>query len=113
MYSLKSAQLKGLTPPLNRANFLSEYCAANLKMWAFPGLFFYLFFSFFLVNCRITIDKFTMVNDDRKEEGKVCNVTLHVIRKSPSLPGFKPGMPRENAIALPLVPPPHPECFVN
>ena len=60
---------------------------------------------------------------NRKEDGRVC--TVHVIRKSPtpsenwltailnwkkpkSDPGFEPGLPRQNAIALSLVPPPLP-----
>ena len=62
---------------------------------------------------------------NRKEEGRVCTVLLYVIRKSPtpsenrltailngkkpkSNPGFEPGLPRQDAIALPLVPPPLP-----
>ena len=64
---------------------------------------------------------FTLLNDVRKEEGRVCYVLLHLIRKSPTLgeidcnselkmlksvSGFEPGLPRQNAIALPLVPPP-------
>ena len=69
-----------------------------------------------------------MMIGNRKEEGRVCTVLLHVIRKSPtpsenrltailnwkkpkSEPGFKPGLPRQNAIALPLVPPPLPQDF--
>ena len=48
----------------------------------------------------------------RKEEGRVCTVPLHVIKKGPtpseSYPGFEPGLPRQNDIALPLVPPPFP-----
>ena len=54
---------------------------------------------------------------NRKEEGRVL---IHIIRKSPthrltailnrqkpkSVPGFEPDLPRQNAIALPLVPPP-------
>ena len=56
-----------------------------------------------------------------KEEGRVCTVILHVIRKKQtpiqnrltailnckepeSIPGFEPSLPRQNAIALPLVP---------
>ena len=66
-----------------------------------------------------------MMIGNRKEERRVCTILLHVIRKSPtptenrlaffssellskSNPGFKPGLPRQNAIALPLVPPPLP-----
>ena len=64
-----------------------------------------------------------MMIGSRKEEGRVCTVLLHVIRKSPtpsenrltailkkpkSDPGFEPGLPRQNAIALPLVPLPLP-----
>ena len=61
----------------------------------------------------------------KKEEERVCTVQLHVIRKSPrpsenrltaflnwkkptSDLGFVPGLPRQNAIPLPLVPPPLP-----
>ena len=60
-----------------------------------------------------------------KEEVRVCFILLNGIRKSPtasekrltaipnwkkpkSVPGYKPGLPRQNAIALPLVPPPLP-----
>ena len=63
-----------------------------------------------------------------KEEGRECTVLFHVIRKSQtpsdntltailnwkkpkSVPRFKPGLPRQNAIVLPLVPPPLP-CLV-
>ena len=62
---------------------------------------------------------------NRKEEGRVCTIQLIVIRKSPtpsesrltailnwkkpnSDPGFEPNLPGQNAIALPLVPPPLP-----
>ena len=54
------------------------------------------------------------------EEG-VCTILLHGIRKSPtpidcnselknpkSFPGFNPGLLRQNAVALPLAPPPLP-----
>ena len=59
-----------------------------------------------------------------KEEGRVCNVLLHVIRKRPmsnqkrqidsnsepkkskSVMGFEPGQLVLNAVALPLAPPP-------
>ena len=61
----------------------------------------------------------------RKEEGRCCTILIHFIVKSPSscettltailswkkpksIPGFKPGLPRQNAITLPLVPPPLP-----
>ena len=64
-----------------------------------------------------------MMKRNRKEGGRVCIVLLHVIRKSLTLsenrltailtykktksnPRFKPGLLRQNAIALPLVPPP-------
>ena len=60
---------------------------------------------------------------NRKEEGKVCTVLLKVIRKSltPSeniftailtwkkhktIPGFKPGLPRQNVSTLSPVSPP-------
>ena len=63
---------------------------------------------------------------NRKEEGRVCTVLLYVKRKSPtpsensnselkkpkSDPGFEPGLPRQNAIALPLVPPPLGELVI-
>ena len=69
-----------------------------------------------------------MMIGNRKEEGRVCTVPLHVIRKSPtpsqnrlpailsrkkpkSDPGFKPGLSGQNAIALPLVPPPLPKII--
>ena len=59
---------------------------------------------------------------NRKEEGRVCNTfyNLSSFRYSPqpariafpkkakSVPGFKPGLLRQNAIALPLAPPPLP-----
>ena len=62
---------------------------------------------------------------NRKEEGRVCTVLLHIIRKSPSpsenrltafqnwkkpksVGGFEPVLPRQNAIAIPHVPPPLP-----
>ena len=65
-----------------------------------------------------------MMIGNRKEGGRVCTVLLHVIRKSPtpsenrliailnwkkpkSDPGLEPVQPRQNAITLPLVPPPH------
>ena len=65
-----------------------------------------------------------MMIGNRKEEGRVqCTILLHVIRKSLTLsenrltailtykktksnPRFKPGLLRQNALALPLVPPP-------
>ena len=66
---------------------------------------------------------------NRKEEGRVCTVLLYVIRKSltpsenrvtailtwkkpKSVPRFEPGLPRQNASALPLVPPPLPKGSV-
>ena len=66
-----------------------------------------------------------MMIGNRKEEGGVCTVLLHVIRKSrtpsenrltailnwkkpKSDPGFEPSLPGQNAISLPLVPPPLP-----
>ena len=66
-----------------------------------------------------------MMIGNRKEEGRVCTVLLLVIRKSPtpseirltailirkkpkSDPGFELGLSGQNAIALPLVPPPLP-----
>ena len=41
-------------------------------------------FSWYIVRLQLII--FTMVNDDRKqeEEGRVCAVLLHAIRKSPT-----------------------------
>ena len=55
--------------------------------WAFPGLFldFFFFFCWYIVSFQLII--FTMVNDDRKqkEEGRICTVVLHVIRKSQTL----------------------------
>ena len=66
---------------------------------------------------------------NKKEEGNVSIVILHIIRKS-STPsknrliailnrkklkyatGFKPGLPRQNAITLPLVLPPLPESHI-
>ena len=64
---------------------------------------------------------------NRKEEGRACAVLLYVNRKSPtpsenrltairnwkkpkSDPGFEPCLPWQNAIALPLVPPPLPSA---
>ena len=66
-----------------------------------------------------------MTIGNRKEGGRVFTILLNVVRKSltpvridwqqfwsekkpKSVPGFKPGLPRQNAIALPLVPPPLP-----
>ena len=64
-----------------------------------------------------------MMIGNMKEEGRVCIVLLHVVWKSPtpsqnrltailnwkkSNPGSEPGLPRQNAITLPLVPPPLP-----
>ena len=63
-----------------------------------------------------------MVNDDREEEGRVCTILLHAIRKSPkpsenrltailnlnkpkSAPSFEPGQVGQNAFAPPLSPP--------
>ena len=50
------------------------------------GLFLDLFFSFSWYIVRLQLIYFTMVNDDRrrKEEGRVCTVVLHLIRKSPT-----------------------------
>ena len=62
-----------------------------------------------------------MMIGNRKAEGRECTILLQVIRKSlthsenrltaslnrkkpKSDPGFKPSLPRQNAIALPLVP---------
>ena len=66
-----------------------------------------------------------MMTGNRKEEGRVCTVLLHFIRNSPtpsenrltavlnwkkakSKLVFKPSLPRQNAITLPLVLPPLP-----
>ena len=88
-------------------------------IWAFPGLFVdQLLFSFSWYKGKI---------DDRKQERrkKCSTVLLNLIRKSltpseniltailnwkkpMSVLGFEPGLPRQNAIALPLVPPPLP-----
>ena len=71
-----------------------------------------------------------MIIGNRKEEGRVCTVLLHIIRKSltpsenwltvnqnwkkpKSDPGFKPGLPRQNFIPLPLVPSPLPPIAKN
>ena len=67
-----------------------------------------------------------MMIGNRKGEERVCAILLHIIRKSQSpsenrlaailnlkkpkyVPGYEPGLPRQNTIALPLVPPPFPE----
>ena len=69
-----------------------------------------------------------MMIGNRKEEERARTVLLHIIRKSPtpsvsrltailtwrkpkSVHGFKPGLPSQNAIALPLVPPPLPRLI--
>ena len=55
---------------------------------------FWIYFSFFLEYCKLEIDNFHIGN--------------FTFGKPKSHPGFKPGLPRQNAISLPLVPPPLP-----
>ena len=69
-----------------------------------------------------------MVIGNRKEEGRVCNILFLILlekpsaqreqiccnserKKAKSVPGFEPSLFRQNATALPLVPPPQPLYF--
>ena len=71
-----------------------------------------------------------MLIGNRKERGRVCTVILHVFKKTStpsnirltaimklekpkSDPRFKPGLPRKNAMALPLQQPPLPKEYIR
>ena len=91
-----------------------------IQIWAFAGLF--LDFIFFLVHCLYYNGQIlTLVIGNRKEEGRVCmhyslffleeaqcparKDSQHFwIEKAKSVPGFEPGLLRQNVTALPLAP---------
>ena len=84
----------------------------------FPASFqiYFTFFSWYIVRLKLII--FESLNDDRqtrknknKPGAQQDKVDSHSELKKPkSIPGFEPGLLRQNAIAPPLVPPPMPRC---